>query len=161
MTASAYEKANTESFAYEMTQRGVRWTLGWGLPVSDAGATRMAAEVYRCLSIGRGIDHAVQSARKLLADSYHPWPLLKLFGDATPVVPLVAAGLPVKPVKHVKLKHKTLKDSKVRVLDSGFVGRRRHVQQGVGVLRGATDKYGLLVHGPAGIGKSCLVGKLV
>ncbi|MBF0608305.1 MAG: hypothetical protein HQL61_12240 [Magnetococcales bacterium] len=45
------------------------------------------------------------------------------------------------------------------------IGRRRYVQRGVGVLRGTPGqcelKCGLLVRGPAGIGKSCLVGKLV
>ncbi|MBF0606841.1 MAG: CHAT domain-containing protein [Magnetococcales bacterium] len=160
-TGSAYEKESSESFAYMMAQKGVRWVLGWGLPVSDEGSALVAAEVYRCLSVGKGIDYAVQSARRLVEGSYHPWPLLRLFGDASPIVPLVAAGLPIKPANPVKAKHRTLKDSNVRVLESGFVGRRRSVQRGVGVLRGADDKYGLLVRGPAGIGKSCLVGKLV
>ncbi|MES0336067.1 MAG: hypothetical protein SFH39_06895, partial [Candidatus Magnetobacterium sp. LHC-1] len=124
-------------------------------------ATRMAIEVYRCLSIGRGIDYAVQSARRMVEKDYHPWPLLRLFGDAAPIVPLVEAGLSVRTANPVTLRHKSLQDSKVRVLESGFVGRRRYVQQGVGVLRGKAGKYGLLVRGPAGIGKSCLVGKLV
>ncbi|MBF0539013.1 MAG: hypothetical protein HQL03_12265 [Nitrospirae bacterium] len=47
------------------------------------------------------------------------------------------------------------------MLETGFVGRRRYVQDGLSVLRGKTGKYGLLLRGPAGIGKSCLVGKLV
>ncbi|MES0337751.1 MAG: hypothetical protein SFH39_15520 [Candidatus Magnetobacterium sp. LHC-1] len=59
------------------------------------------------------------------------------------------------------MRHKTLTDSNVRVLDSGFVGRRRRIQEGVSVLRGDADKHGLLARGPAGIGKSCLIGKLV
>ncbi|MES0336273.1 MAG: tetratricopeptide repeat protein [Candidatus Magnetobacterium sp. LHC-1] len=160
-TGSADDKANTESFAYQMSLKGIKWVLGWGLPVSDDGATLVAAEIYRCLSIGKGIDYAVQSARRLLETRYHPWPLLRFFGDATPIVPLVAAGLPVKKSNPVKLRHKYLTDSNVRVLDSGFVGRRRYVQRGVSVLSGTADKYGLLVRGPAGIGKSCLVGKLV
>ncbi|MBF0336385.1 MAG: CHAT domain-containing protein [Nitrospirae bacterium] len=161
LTGSTDERANSESFAYQMAQRGVRWVLGWGLPVSDDGATPVAAEAYRCLSIGKGVDYAVQSARRMVEGTYHPWPLLRLFGDAAPIVPLVAAGLPVKTVNPVTLRHKSLQDSKVRVLESGFVGRRRYVQQGVSVLRGKAGKYGLLVRGPAGIGKSCLVGKLV
>ncbi|KJU87027.1 hypothetical protein MBAV_000769 [Candidatus Magnetobacterium bavaricum] len=160
-TGSADDKANTESFAYQMSLKGIKWVLGWGLPVSDDGATLVAAEVYRCLSIGKGIDYAVQSARRLLETRYHPWPLLRLFGDATPIVPLVEPGLPVQKSNPVKLRHKYLTDSNVRVLDSGFVGRRRYVQRGVSVLSGRADKYGLLVRGPAGIGKSCLVGKLV
>ncbi|MBF0338742.1 MAG: tetratricopeptide repeat protein [Nitrospirae bacterium] len=160
-TGSADERANSESFAYKMAQKGIQWVLGWGLPVSDTGATLAATEIYRCLSIGTGIDHAVASACRLPKIQYHPWPLLRLFGDATPIVPLVEPGLPIKKSNPVKLRHKYLKDSNVRVLDSGFVGRRRSVQRGVSVLSGRADKYGLLVRGPAGIGKSCLVGKLV
>ncbi|MBF0338747.1 MAG: ATP-binding protein [Nitrospirae bacterium] len=133
--------------------------------MSDEGATLVAGEVYRCLSIGKGLDYAVQSARRLLEDRYHPWPLLRLFGDEAAIVPLVEAGLSKKRFNPVRLKHKTLTDSNVRVLESGFVGRRRYVQRGVGVLRGTPGqcelKCGLLVRGPAGIGKSCLVGKLV
>ncbi|KJU82314.1 hypothetical protein MBAV_005491, partial [Candidatus Magnetobacterium bavaricum] len=160
-TGGADERANSESFAYRMAHKGIRWVLGWGLPVSDKGATLVAAEVYRCLSIGKGIDYAVQSARRLLKGQYHPWPILRLFGDAAPIVPLVEPGLPVRKGNPVKLRHKYLKDSNVRVLDSGFVGRRRSIQSGVSVLGGKADRFGLLVRGPAGIGKSCLVGKLV
>ncbi|MBV6342176.1 tetratricopeptide repeat protein [Candidatus Magnetobacterium casense] len=85
---------------------------------------------------------------------------MRLFGDASPIVPLVVEGK-LAHVNHVRLRHKTLQGSNVRVLESGFVGRRRYVQRGVSVLRGKTGKCGLLVRGPAGIGKSCLVGKLI
>ncbi|MBF0591178.1 MAG: tetratricopeptide repeat protein [Nitrospirae bacterium] len=169
LTGSANEKANTESFAYKMAKNGVRWVLGWGLPVSDDGAMLMAVEIYRCLSIGKGLDYAVQSARRLVTnedknkdkDKYHPWPLLRLFGDRAPIVPLVVEGLPIRHVNPVKLRYTKLKDSDVMVLEEGFVGRRRYVQRGVSVLKGAAERFGLLVRGPAGIGKSCLVGKLV
>ncbi|MBF0606826.1 MAG: hypothetical protein SFH39_07325 [Candidatus Magnetobacterium sp. LHC-1] len=144
-----------------MAQSGIQWVLGWGLPVSDTGATSVAAEIYKCLAVGKGLDYAVQSARSLPHIKYHPWPLLRCFGDTTPIVPLVKPGLQTSKSNPVTLKHKTLKDSKVMVLDSGFVGRRRRVQEGVSVLSGKVDKFGLLVRGPAGIGKSCLVGKLV
>ncbi|KJU84054.1 hypothetical protein MBAV_003730 [Candidatus Magnetobacterium bavaricum] len=168
-TGGAYEAASSESLyagggsplAYKIAKKGVKWVLGWGLPVSDEGAMLIATEVYRCLSIGKGLDHAVQSARRLLEKRYHPWPLLRLFGDAAPIVPLVKPGLKTKGVNPVKLRHKSLKETKVMVLESGFVGRRRYVQEGVRVLRGEAGKFGLLVRGPAGIGKSCLVGKLI
>ncbi|MBF0609182.1 MAG: tetratricopeptide repeat protein [Magnetococcales bacterium] len=168
-TGEAYEAASSESLyagggsplAYKIAKKGVKWVLGWGLPVSDEGAMLIAAEVYRCLSIGKGLDHAVQSARRLLEVRYHPWPLLRVFGDAAPIVPLVKPGLPVQGVNPVKLRHKSLKETKVMVLESGFVGRRRYVQEGVIALRGEAGKFGLLVRGPAGIGKSCLVGKLI
>ncbi|MBF0537015.1 MAG: tetratricopeptide repeat protein [Nitrospirae bacterium] len=160
-TGSAYEKVSSESFAYKMAQKGVKWVLGWGLPVSDEGAALVVAEGYRSLSVGMGINYAVQRARRLIGNSYHPWPLLRLFGDTSPIVPLVAPGLPIRYVNPVKSRHKTLQGSNVRVLETGFVGRRRYVQRGVSVLGGTADRYGLLVRGPAGIGKSCLVGKLV
>jgi len=46
-------------------------------------------------------------------------------------------------------------------LERGFIGRRPEIQEGVRVLKGFSEKYGLLIHGPAGIGKSCLAGKLI
>ncbi len=158
---STGEEASSESFAYRMAHKGVRWVLGWGLSVSDYGAMVVAGKIYESLSVGNGIDYAVQSARRLTESKYHPWPLLRLFGDRSPIMPLVEAGQPLRHVNPVKMRHKVLKDSNVRVLESGFVGRRRNVQRGVKVLRGADDKFGLLVRGSAGIGKSCLIGKLV
>ncbi|MBV6341500.1 tetratricopeptide repeat protein [Candidatus Magnetobacterium casense] len=160
-TGGTHNEAISESFAYRMAQKGIQWVLGWGLIVSHEGAIQMVTEIYKCLSIGNRLDHAVQIARKSVEDRYHPWPLLRLFGDATPIAPLVEAGLKTRAVHPVKLRHKSLQDSNVRVLEEGFVGRRRNVQQGLSVLRGKVKQFGLLVRGPAGIGKSCLVGKLV
>ena len=37
----------------------------------------------------------------------------------------------------------------------------REIQKGLKVLKGSTDKNGLLIHGVAGVGKSCLAGKLI
>ncbi|KJU87249.1 hypothetical protein MBAV_000557 [Candidatus Magnetobacterium bavaricum] len=160
-TGGTHNEAISESFAYRMAQKGIQWVLGWGLIVSHEGAIQMVTEIYKCLSIGSRLDHAVQIARKSVEDRYHPWPLLRFFGDATPIAPLVEPGLKTSAVHPVKLRHKLLQDSNVRVLEEGFVGRRRNVQQGLSVLRGKVKQFGLLVRGPAGIGKSCLVGKLV
>ncbi|MBF0317854.1 MAG: tetratricopeptide repeat protein [Nitrospirae bacterium] len=159
-TDGAYDVAHAESFAYMMAQKGLRWVVAWGLPVSDDGATILVAEVYRRLATDMGIDSAVQSARRLRQDGYHPWPLLKLFGDASPVVPPVADAVTTSPINPVTLRYRHLNNGSVRVLDSGFVGRRRYIQRGVGVFR-ASGKQGLLVHGQAGVGKTCLVGEIL
>ncbi|KJU84402.1 GUN4-like protein, partial [Candidatus Magnetobacterium bavaricum] len=136
------------------------WVLALGLPVSDDGAAIVVAEIYRCLASGMGIDYAVQGARRLLQDRYHPWPLLKLFGDESQVGPLVADGLKTRSANPVTLRYRQLKDGNVRVLERGFVGRRRYIQRGVGVFR-TPGKEGLLVHGSAGVGKTCLVGEIL
>ncbi|KJU84747.1 hypothetical protein MBAV_003059 [Candidatus Magnetobacterium bavaricum] len=159
-TEGAYDVAHAESFAYRMAQKGLSWVLALGLPVSDDGAAIVVAEIYRCLTSGMGIDYAVQGARRLLQERYHPWPLLKLFGGESQAGPLVADGLKTRPANPVTLRYRSLKGSNVRVLDRGFVGRRRYIQRGMGVFR-APGKEGLLVHGPAGVGKTCLVGKLI
>ncbi|MBF0337979.1 MAG: CHAT domain-containing protein [Nitrospirae bacterium] len=138
-TGNSDDSVASESFASEMVKRGVSWVIGWGLSVIDKHATIAAAELYLNLSTGKGIAEAIQIVRKeveaQVEDRYYPWPLLRLFGDASPTVPLVVDGLPKKS-NLVKLKHKTLQDSNVRVLESGFIGRRRYVQRGVRVLRG-------------------------
>jgi hypothetical protein len=65
-----------------------------------------------------------------------------------------------------KTAYKYLQDSRVRVLEVGFIGRRRQIQRGVRVLEGFAEngedvRRGVLIHGVAGVGKSCLAGKLI
>ena len=159
------DKVNAvESFAWQMVKQGIPIVLGWGLPVSDSGATLMAAEVYKLLGMGKSVHEAVQRARQELAERhgrYHPWPLLRIFTDGSKPASLIAPGQKLRRRTRRAATHKYLKDSQVRVLDRGFVGRRREIQDGVRVLRGATEQYGLLIHGTAGVGKSCLAGKLI
>jgi tetratricopeptide (TPR) repeat protein len=164
-TGKADKVSGAESFAHQMVEKGVSRVLGWGLPVSDRGATRLTAEFYRFLGMGQSIVEAVNNSRQALHKYYHPWPLLRLFTDGSPLSPLIAAGQ----LRHWhvrKTTYKTLVDSRVRVLEPGFVGRRREIQQGVRVLKGVPDeqgmrRFGALIRGPAGIGKSCLAAKLI
>ncbi|MCP4288371.1 MAG: CHAT domain-containing protein, partial [Gammaproteobacteria bacterium] len=156
------DKVNaSESFAWRIVEQGVSVVLGWGLPVSDTGATRLAAELYKYLGMGKGVAEAVQRARQATADSYLPWPLLRVFSDGSKLRPLIAPGQRLRPKTARAATHKYLADSKVKVLERGFVGRRREIQDGVRVLKGFDEQYGLLIRGPAGIGKSCLAGKLI
>ena len=152
---------DANAFAYAMVQQGAPTALGWGLPVSDAGATRLTAELYKYLATGKPVDHAVMRARQFVRDHYHPWPLLRIFADASPLAPLIAPGQKLRPKSPRGRTYKMLTDSHVRVLERGFVGRRRDIQQGVRTLRGENEQFGLLIRGPAGVGKSCLAGKLI
>ena len=154
-----------ESFAHEMVAKGLSRALGWGLPVSDIGATRLTTELYRGLGMGKSVAEAVDSASKALRDSYHPWPLLRVFTDDTPLFSLIAPGQ-LRHYQERERTYKTLKDNRVRVLEKGFVGRRREIQQGVRILKGISDdqgtrRFGVFIRGAAGVGKSCLAGKLV
>ncbi|MCP4372598.1 MAG: CHAT domain-containing protein, partial [Deltaproteobacteria bacterium] len=146
----------SESFAHLMVEKGIPVVLGWGLPVSDTGATLFAIEIYKNLAIGKAIDYAEKRARQEAEEKYHPWPLLRLFTDGSPLAPIITAGQKLRPVTHRKTTHKFLEDSHVKVLEKGFVGRRRQIQQGLQTLKGFGEKCGLLIHGTAGVGKSCL-----
>ena len=151
----------TVSFAHEMVEYGIPFVLGWGLSVSDTHATSMTTILYQHLAKGKSVFDAVHEARKSYQKDYYPWPLLRFFSDGSPLTPLVEPDHVVSYHTPRTTKHKQLKDSMVTVLEKGFVGRRKNVQQGIKVLKGKTDKYGLIVRGPAGVGKSSLAGKLI
>ena len=156
------DKVNeVESFAYRMVEHNIPVALGWGLPVSDTGATIMTTKLYEYLAMGKDIDFAVQRARQEVEKEYHPWPLLRLFTDSSPLISIIDPKRPLMPTSYRKTRYKYLADSEVKVLEYGFIGRRREIQHGTKVLRGEKDKYGLLIRGPAGLGKSCLAGKLI
>ncbi|MBF0563746.1 MAG: CHAT domain-containing protein [Nitrospirae bacterium] len=83
-TGKGHGDGSTESFAYQMVEKGIPVVLGWGLQVSDSGATLFTEKLYRALAAGIGIGDALQRARKAVGDtSYHPWPLLRIFTDGT------------------------------------------------------------------------------
>ncbi|MEO5361301.1 MAG: tetratricopeptide repeat protein, partial [Nitrospirota bacterium] len=168
--------SNTESFAHKMVELGVPVVMAWGLPVYDAAAIEAAANFYGILSIGNGIDDGVREIRSSinkgafgafkLTDIQKErlkknWRILRVFADGTPLKPVIAAGLR-KPKAQRGVTYKTLANEQVKVLVTGFIGRRRNIQRGIAVLKGdVADKYGLLITGTAGLGKSCLAGRLI
>lgn len=138
--------------------------LGWGRPVSDKQATHAEKIIYGKLSHGKSILKAVQLARYELkekfAASLNPsWPLLRLFSSGVPLNQIVVKGRRLYP-HPTKLKYIYLKNSNVKVLKEGFVGRRRQLQQGMRAFKQDDDKVGLLLLGTGGLGKSCLAGKI-
>ncbi|MBF0609148.1 MAG: CHAT domain-containing protein [Candidatus Magnetobacterium sp. LHC-1] len=162
LTGDTDNKMAYGSFAYLMTKKGINWVLAWGVSVKDEASALVITEVYRSLAIGQRIDHAVQNALRLPEIKHHSWPLLRLFGNAAPIVPLVQAGLPPKANNPVYVRRTILRDGGINVLASGFVGKRPYLKDGSEVLaRGKDGKFGLLIHGPADTGKSCLAAKLI
>ena len=154
------------SFAYDLVEKHSSTVLGWGLKVLDPVATAAAACVYFELSRGKSILDAVFSTRQELFNLYKDkqldrldWSLLRLFSDGTPLhVPLVEEGQKVK-VKARDIQYAYLSNSQVKVLEEGFIGRRRQIQRGINCLKNDKQKIGLLLHGTGGLGKSCLAGK--
>ena len=160
-TGEAPEHVAAVSFAHQLVREyEVPTVLGWGLPVADAGARFTAEKFYFELSRGESILDAVLRTRSELVTK-HPtqWSLLRLFSDGTPLdVPLVEKEQKRRP-KPRELQYTYLKNTQVKVLKQGFIGRRRHIQQGIKCLKGDQEKVGLLLHGTGGLGKSCLAGK--
>jgi len=159
-TGEAPEHVAAMSFAHGLVAGHVSTVLGWGLPVSDKGARCAAEKLYFELSRGENILDALLRIRYELF-KYYPtdWFLLRLFSDGTPLdVPLVRRGQKKRP-KLRELRYAFLKNSQVKVLTQGFIGRRRQIQQGLRCLRKDDKKVGLLLHGTGGLGKSCLAGK--
>jgi tetratricopeptide (TPR) repeat protein len=153
------------SFAQQLVEQfHVPGVLSWGRSVSDQQATVAEQFIYRELSRGRDLLSAVQRARQELLEHFHAaphqaWPLLRLYSDGRPHGPLVQPNQKVRP-KPRQMVHTTLKNSQVKILETGFVGRRRQLQQSLAALQDNSDKVGALLHGAGGLGKSCLAGKL-
>ncbi|MCG6552870.1 MAG: tetratricopeptide repeat protein, partial [Candidatus Magnetominusculus sp. LBB02] len=160
-TGGVDEAGASGSFACQMAKEGIPVVMGWGLPVSDTGATKFAAELYRSLSIGDGVSKAVQKARQLFEDVNHTWPLLRVFTNGEPLKPFITAGQPVRYHTTRTSTYEYLEGTQVKVIKQGFIGRRRELQRGVRAIKGIGGKYGVVIHGTGGNGKSCLAGKLI
>ncbi len=163
-TGKSDKNIGVESFSYQLVEKGIPYVLSWGLPVGDVGASKFVASLYEKLTMGKSIYYAVNEARRSARVDYHPWPLMRLFTDGTKSAGLVKTGQRAIRKSSRKTIHKNLQDSNVQILKEGFVGRRRQLQQGLGVLKNRDTyegKYGVFIHGPAGVGKSCLAGRLL
>jgi tetratricopeptide (TPR) repeat protein len=138
--------------------------LSWGRKVSDQEAHWAGKIIYKDLSRGESIRKAVQRARdELLRNFKHSnkpaWPSLRLFSNETTFQGLVKKEQQQRPKPRL-MKHTYLKSSKVQVLETGFVGRRRHIQKSLKTLKLEEKKNGIIILGTGGLGKSCLSGKI-
>jgi len=158
------EQAATSFAQHLVEQFHVPAVLSWGRSVSDQQATIAEQMIYRELSRGRDLLAAVQRARQELLEhfreaAHQAWPLLRLYSDGRMHTPLVQPNQKVRP-KPRQMIHTMLQNSQIKILETGFVGRRRQMQQSVRALKDSRDKVGALLHGAGGLGKSCLAGKL-
>ncbi|HLP45528.1 MAG TPA: tetratricopeptide repeat protein, partial [Candidatus Kapabacteria bacterium] len=152
-------------FAHILVEKyNIPAVLEWNLKVNDEQAILAGKMIYLELSKGCSIFEAVQRARHELSIKFFhhvkaAWPLLKLYASAVPLNGLVRKEQNYSP-KTRRMKHIYLKNSRVKVLEDGFVGRRRQLQQSLRGLKTGTGKVGLLIMGTGGLGKSCLAGKI-
>lgn len=161
-TGKGDKAVGTKSFACSMVNNGIPFVIGWGLPVKDVGATLMISKLYESLGRGLCLLDALQSARELIGEKYYPWPLFRLFSDGSEPVSFIASGQDFMRRSSEAPSYKNLADSSVKVLENGFLGRRRELQRGLRVLKSMeAARDGILITGALGLGKSCLCGKLL
>lgn len=175
---SAESRDATPSFAVELVAAGVPVALGWTRPVRDDHATDVSGDIYQQLAAGNPLVEAVELARDLLRQheqgSPQPtrtWATLALVASAAAGVRVDRNAPPLPAVIHAEETYRFLAGGQMKVLQRGFVGRRRPLQRLVRVLRDGkfADRDGTEAHGVAGIvvwgmkgvGKSCLVARAV
>jgi hypothetical protein len=164
-TPDSYESTEAVSFAHLLVEQyNVPAVLGWGRRVNDSQAILAEKILFHELSRGKSILEAVQRVRyelreNLPAGKINAWPLLRLFSGGVALNAMVEKGQRWVPKPRL-VKLVSLKNSRVQVLAEGFIGRRRQMQIALRSLKQYYNKVGVLLQGTAGLGKSCLAGKI-
>jgi hypothetical protein len=159
------ESTAAVSFARLLVEKyNIPAVLGWGRSVGDTQAAHAAKIFLHELSRGKAILDAVKRTRYELLKGFtlnpnQAWPLLRLFSSGVALNPIVQKGQRPLP-KPRRMTHVYLENSRVQVLAEGFVGRRRQLQAALHALEQDFYKVGVLLLGTAGLGKSCLAGKI-
>jgi tetratricopeptide (TPR) repeat protein len=169
---SAEVRGSVASFAAELVAEGsVPNVLGWTRPVRDDLATLAAGVVHRQLAAGKTPVVAAAAAREAMAKAdaqTHAWGTLHLVSGAAGGF-RVDDGAPPLSERSERDEVYRFLGSRMRVLETGFVGRRRLVQRLLHVLvrgeelrrDGARKVAGACVFGMKGVGKSCAVGRAI
>ncbi|WP_437339154.1 tetratricopeptide repeat protein [Sorangium sp. So ce394] len=172
---SAEVRGSVASFAAELVAAGVPNVVGWTRPVGDGIAMLAASVLYEQIGAGKTPVEAMYRAREQMRREEertpapaHAWGTLHLVSGS-------AAGFRVDD-RAEPLSERVDRDevyrflgSRMRVLETGFVGRRRLVQRLLRVIvrgqdlqrSGARDVAGACVFGMKGVGKSCVVGRAI
>jgi tetratricopeptide (TPR) repeat protein len=172
---SAEVRGSVASFAAELVAAGVPNVLGWTRPVRDDVATEAAKGLYQQLATGKTLVEAAHFVREAMRRGderamvpSHAWGTLHLVSGA-------ASGFRVgngeEPLSESFDRGEVYRflGRHMRVLETGFVGRRRPVQRLLRVLvhgkdvrsEGTRDVAGACVFGMKGVGKSCAVGRTI
>jgi hypothetical protein len=173
---TAEVRGATASFAAELVTGGVPQVLGWTRPVRDDHATLAAAVVYAQVGAGKTPLDAAERAREALrqadaksAAPRHAAGTLHLVCGAASGFVLDDGAAPLSERVGEADVYRMLAGTRMRVLQRGFVGRRRLVQRLLRVVltghSAAKDSgravAGVCVYGLKGVGKSCAVGRMV
>ncbi|KYF50068.1 hypothetical protein BE08_29895 [Sorangium cellulosum] len=172
---SAEVRGPVASFAAELVAAGVPNVLGWTRPVRDDLATLAASSLFEQLAAGKTPVAAAQVARDRMRRTEegapapsHAWGTLHLVSGSAAGFRIDDGAAPLSERVDREEIYKFL-GSHMRVLKTGFVGRRRLVQRLLRVLLrgqdlqkgGARDVAGACVFGMKGVGKSCAVGRTI
>ena len=163
----------TPSFAAHLVAGGVRSVVGWVRPVRDDHATLAARDLYERLCTGATPAEALAFTRASLfrADAgsrvaSHTWGTLQLLTREARGFRVDHSLPKLAPVDGHRERYRYLGEvGGMRVLERGFVGRRRPLQRLLRILRqgreGERTVAGAIVLGMKGVGKSCLVARAV
>jgi tetratricopeptide (TPR) repeat protein len=173
---SAGSRDGTPSFAAHLVASGVPTVIGWVQPIRDDLATEAAADIYQRLCTGATPAEAVAFARRQLfetdqsvaslAQRTHAWGTLHLLTCAAAGVRVDGSqpALDNEPID-VNETYTYLGEGRMRVLASGFIGRRRPLQRLIRILlprkEGEAPCAGAVILGMKGVGKSCLAGRAI
>ena len=173
---SAGTHDDTPSLAAELVDGGLSAVIGWVQPVRDDLATEAAGAIYQRLCTGATPAAAVAYAREQLykADQAVANPAQR--SDAWSTLCLItreATGfrvddrldpLDAEPGDPDEV-YTYLGEGRMRVLQRGFVGRRRHLQRLVRLLlhgkHAGVRRAGAVILGMKGVGKSCLAARAI
>ncbi|WP_437728926.1 tetratricopeptide repeat protein [Sorangium sp. So ce861] len=173
---SAEVRGSVASFAAELVAAGVPNVVGWTRAVGDGLAMVAASVLYEQLGAGKTPVEAAHIAREQMRREEertpapaHAWGTLHLVSGS-------AAGFRIDE-RAEPLSERVGRDevyrflgSRMRVLKTGFVGRRRLVQRLLRIVvrgqdleqkTGTRDVAGACVFGMRGVGKSCVVGRAI
>ena len=172
---SAGSRDGVPSLAAQLVAGGVPTVIGWTQPVRDDLATQAAADIYQRLCTGATTALALAFTRLRLHEAdqqlaqparrTHAWGTLHLLTRAGSDIRLerdqpALGGDEIEPNEV----YKYLRGGRVRVLERGFVGRRRELQRLINVLvhgEDQADSAGVVLLGMKGVGKSCLAARAI
>ena len=170
---SAGPAGDIPSFASALVAGGVPSVVGWVRPVEDEVATKAASTLYGRLALGDSPAQAVRAARVEIvqgepAGRYSPaWATMYLLTrDASGfTIDARASKLPISAPGQEETYRYLGESGRMKVLEKGFVGRRRELQRALRVLRTGRNQErrvaGLLILGMKGVGKSCLAARVL
>ncbi|KYG04189.1 hypothetical protein BE21_48170 [Sorangium cellulosum] len=173
---SAEVRGSVASFAAELVAAGVPNVVGWTRPVGDGIAMLAASVLYEQIGAGKTPVEAAHIAREQMRREEertpapaHVWGTLHLVSGSAAGFRIDDGAEPLSERVDRDEVYRFL-GSRMRVLKTGFVGRRRLVQRLLRVVvrgqdlepkSGARDVAGACVFGMKGVGKSCVVGRAV